>query len=84
MSFVVIVPTSFEWNVSQVLANLSWDVLQQPLLWERPTKVQLPKLHLKYQLDLVATLSQLGKEGPGAAPGWMRRKPQLAGGWGQS
>ncbi|XP_006768155.1 PREDICTED: alpha-2-antiplasmin isoform X1 [Myotis davidii] len=60
MSFVVIVPTSFEWNVSQVLANLSWDVLQQPLLWERPTKVQLPKLHLKYQLDLVATLSQLG------------------------
>nr|KAF6296167.1 hypothetical protein mMyoMyo1_009237 [Myotis myotis] len=60
MSFVVIVPTSFEWNVSQVLANLSWDILQQPLLWERPTKVQLPKLHLKYQLDLVATLSQLG------------------------
>ncbi|XP_006099239.1 alpha-2-antiplasmin [Myotis lucifugus] len=60
MSFVVIVPTSFEWNVSQVLANLSWDILHQPLLWERPTKVQLPKLHLKYQLDLVATLSQLG------------------------
>lgn len=67
MSFVVIVPTYFEWNVSQVLANLSWDTLHQPLLWERPTKVQLPKLHLKYQLDLVATLSQLGKEGPGTA-----------------
>ncbi|XP_054429289.1 alpha-2-antiplasmin [Pteronotus mesoamericanus] len=60
MSFVVIVPTYFEWNVSQVLANLSWDVLHQPLQRERPTKVQLPKLHLKYQLDLVATLSQLG------------------------
>nr|KAF6458740.1 serpin family F member 1 [Rousettus aegyptiacus] len=60
MSFVVIVPTYFEWNVSQVLANLSWDILHQPLLRERPTKVQLPKLHLKYQLDLVATLSQLG------------------------
>ncbi|XP_036926290.1 alpha-2-antiplasmin [Sturnira hondurensis] len=60
MSFVVIVPTYFEWNVSQVLANLSWDILHQPSQRERPTKVQLPKLHLKYQLDLVATLSQLG------------------------
>ncbi|XP_066219582.1 alpha-2-antiplasmin [Saccopteryx leptura] len=60
MSFVVIVPTYFGWNVSHVLANLSWDVLHQPLLRERPTKVRLPKLHLKYQLDLVAILSQLG------------------------
>uniref|UniRef100_A0A673VR35 Serpin family F member 2 n=2 Tax=Suricata suricatta TaxID=37032 RepID=A0A673VR35_SURSU len=60
MSFVVIMPTYFEWNVSQVLANLSWDTLHQPLLREKPTKVQLPKLHLKYELDLVATLSQLG------------------------
>lgn len=60
MSFVVLMPTRFEWNVSQVLANLTWDILHQPLLRERPTKVQLPKLHLKYQLDLVATLSQLG------------------------
>nr|XP_045014054.1 alpha-2-antiplasmin [Jaculus jaculus]XP_045014055.1 alpha-2-antiplasmin [Jaculus jaculus] len=61
MSFVVMVPTHFEWNVSQVLANLSWDTLyQQPLLREKPTKVRLPKLHLKHQLDLVATLSQLG------------------------
>lgn len=69
MSFVVMVPIHFEWNVSQVLANLSWDILHQPLLRERPTKVQLPKLHLKYQLDLVATLSQLGKEvGHGTAP----------------
>ena len=69
MSFVVIMPTHFEWNVSQVLANLSWDILHQPLLREKPTKVQLPKLHLKYQLDLVATLSQLGKEaGHGTAP----------------
>ncbi|XP_077021598.1 alpha-2-antiplasmin isoform X2 [Tamandua tetradactyla] len=60
MSFVVIVPTQFEWNVSQVLANLSWDTLHQPLLRERPTEVRLPRLHLKHQLDLVATLSQLG------------------------
>ncbi|XP_077605951.1 alpha-2-antiplasmin [Crocuta crocuta] len=60
MSFVVIMPTYFEWNVSQVLANLSWDILHQPLLREKPTKVQLPKLHLKYELDLVATLSQMG------------------------
>ncbi|KAM9043865.1 alpha-2-antiplasmin isoform 2-T2 [Megaptera novaeangliae] len=60
MSFVVIMPTHFEWNVSQVLANLSWGILHQPLLRERPTKVQLPKLHLKYQMDLVAILSQLG------------------------
>ncbi|XP_007123600.2 alpha-2-antiplasmin isoform X2 [Physeter macrocephalus] len=60
MSFVVVVPTHFEWNVSQVLANLSWGILHQPLLRERPTKVQLPKLHLKYQTDLVAILSQLG------------------------
>lgn len=62
MSFVVIMPTHFEWNVSQVLANLSWDILHQPLLREKPTKVRLPKLHLNYQLDLVATLSRLGKE----------------------
>lgn len=81
MSFVVMVPIHFEWNVSQVLANLSWDILHQPLLRERPTKVQLPKLHLKYQLDLVATLSQLGKEvGHGQPPssvwaGWVRGKP---------
>ncbi|XP_006878154.1 PREDICTED: alpha-2-antiplasmin-like [Chrysochloris asiatica] len=60
MSFVVIVPVQYEWNVSQVLANLTWDTLQQPSVRERPTNVQLPKLHLKYQLDLVATLSQLG------------------------
>lgn len=60
MSFVVIVPTHFKWNVSEVLANLSWDILHQPLLRERPTKVQLPKLHLKCQLDLVGTLGQLG------------------------
>lgn len=70
MSFVVVVPTRFEWNASQVLASLSWGVLHQPLLRERPTTVQLPKLHLKYQMDLVAILSQLGKEaGRGAAPG---------------
>lgn len=51
-----------------MLANLAWDIFAQPLL-RRPTKVQLPKLHLKYQLDLVATLSQLGKEaGHGTAP----------------
>ncbi|PNI23369.1 SERPINF2 isoform 4, partial [Pan troglodytes] len=60
MSFVVLVPTHFEWNVSQVLANLSWDTLHPPLVWERPTKVRLPKLYLKHQMDLVATLSQLG------------------------
>ncbi|XP_051013915.1 alpha-2-antiplasmin isoform X3 [Acomys russatus] len=60
MSFVVMMPTHFEWNVSQVLANLSWDTLYQPSLREKPTKVRLPKLHLKQQLDLVATLSQLG------------------------
>ncbi|XP_048649126.1 alpha-2-antiplasmin isoform X4 [Marmota marmota marmota] len=60
MSFVVMVPTHFEWNVSQILANLSWDTLHQPLLRERPTKVRLPKLHLKHHLDLVTTLSQLG------------------------
>ncbi|XP_037348122.1 alpha-2-antiplasmin isoform X2 [Talpa occidentalis] len=60
MSFVVVVPTRFEWNMSQVLANLSWNILHQPLLRERPTKVQLPKLHLKHELDLVATLSRLG------------------------
>ncbi|XP_058139071.1 alpha-2-antiplasmin isoform X2 [Dasypus novemcinctus] len=62
MSFVVLVPSQFEWNVSQVLANLSWDILHQPLERERPTEVRLPKLHLKHQLDLVATLSQLGLE----------------------
>ncbi|XP_058415293.1 alpha-2-antiplasmin [Diceros bicornis minor] len=60
MSFVVVVPSHFKWNVSEVLANLSWDILHQPLLRERPTKVQLPKLHLKCQLDLVGTLRQLG------------------------
>ncbi|PNJ22480.1 SERPINF2 isoform 4, partial [Pongo abelii] len=60
MSFVVLVPTHFEWNVSKVLANLSWDTLHPPLVWERPTKVRLPKLYLKHQMDLVATLSQLG------------------------
>ncbi|XP_017503822.2 alpha-2-antiplasmin isoform X1 [Manis javanica] len=60
MSFVVIMPPHFEWNMSHVLANLSWDILHQPLLREKPTKVQLPKLHLKYHLDLVATLGQLG------------------------
>ncbi|ELV11143.1 Alpha-2-antiplasmin [Tupaia chinensis] len=62
MSFVVLVPTSFEWNVSQLLANLSWDTLNQQFLWETPTKVQLPKLNLKYQLDLVTTLSELGEK----------------------
>ncbi|KAM4844422.1 alpha-2-antiplasmin isoform 4-T4 [Thomomys bottae] len=60
MSFVVMMPTHFEWNVSQILANLSWDTLNQPSLREKPTKVQLPKLHLKHQQDLVTTLSQLG------------------------
>lgn len=84
MSFVVLVPTHFEWNVSQVLANLSWDTLHPPSVWERPTKVRLPKLYLKHQMDLVATLSRLGKEeGVGQPPrsgwaGWVRRKP-LAG-----
>ncbi|XP_004684850.1 PREDICTED: alpha-2-antiplasmin [Condylura cristata] len=68
MSFVVIVPTRFEWNVSQVLANLSWNILHQPSLRERPTKVQLPKLHLKHELDLVATLSQLGLQDLFQAP----------------
>ncbi|XP_040856841.1 alpha-2-antiplasmin isoform X1 [Ochotona curzoniae] len=60
MSFVVLMPTHFEWNVSQVLANLSWDILHQPTLRERPTKVRLPKLLLKHQQDLVPTFSQLG------------------------
>ncbi|XP_012666389.1 alpha-2-antiplasmin [Otolemur garnettii] len=60
VSFVVVVPTYFGWNASQVLANLSWDILHQPSLRERPTKVRLPKLHLKHEMDLVGTLSQLG------------------------
>ncbi|XP_064438434.1 alpha-2-antiplasmin isoform X1 [Mirounga angustirostris] len=60
MSFVVMMPTHFEWNVSRVLANVSWDILHQPSLREKPTKVRLPRLHLNYQLDLVATLSRLG------------------------
>ncbi|XP_052051324.1 alpha-2-antiplasmin [Apodemus sylvaticus] len=60
MSFVVMMPTYFEWNVSEVLANLTWDTLYQPSLREKPVKVRLPKLHLQQQLDLVATLSQLG------------------------
>ncbi|XP_038180712.1 alpha-2-antiplasmin isoform X1 [Arvicola amphibius] len=60
MSFVVMMPTHFDWNVSQVLANLSLDTLYHSSLREKPTKVWLPKLHLKQQLDLVATLSQLG------------------------
>ncbi|XP_007520464.2 alpha-2-antiplasmin isoform X1 [Erinaceus europaeus] len=68
MSFVVVVPTHFEWNVSDVLANLSLDTLHQPSLWERPTKVLLPKLHLKHQLDLVGTLSQLGLQDLFQAP----------------
>lgn len=61
MSFVVMMPTHFNWNVSQVLANLSLDTLYHSSLREKPTKVWLPKLHLKQQLDLVATLSHLGK-----------------------
>ncbi|XP_040605082.1 alpha-2-antiplasmin isoform X2 [Mesocricetus auratus] len=60
MSFVVMMPTHFDWNVSQVLVNLSLDTLYHPSLREKPTNVWLPKLHLKQQLDLVATLSQLG------------------------
>lgn len=62
MSFVVIMPTYFGWNVSEVLANLTWDTLYQPSMREKPTKVRLPKLHLEQHLDLVATLSKLGKE----------------------
>nr|XP_003929387.2 alpha-2-antiplasmin [Saimiri boliviensis boliviensis]XP_010338269.2 alpha-2-antiplasmin [Saimiri boliviensis boliviensis]XP_039332838.1 alpha-2-antiplasmin [Saimiri boliviensis boliviensis] len=68
MSFVVLIPTHFEWNVSQVLANLSWDILHPPSVWERPTKVWLPKLYLKHQMDLVATLSQLGLQDLFQAP----------------
>ncbi|XP_045155610.1 alpha-2-antiplasmin [Echinops telfairi] len=60
MSFVVIVPAQFEWNVTQLLTNLTWDSLNHPLMQERPTDVQLPKLNLKHELDLVATLRQLG------------------------
>lgn len=76
-------PTHFDWNVSQVLANLSLDTLYHPSLREKPTKVWLPKLHLKQQLDLVATLSQLGKGAgdrvaPGALAGHMRRGLELA------
>ena len=74
MSFVVLMPTSFEWNVSQVLANLTWDILHQPSLRERPTKVQLPKLRLKYQLDLVATsASWVRRLGMGQPPSQARR-----------
>ncbi|MBV95755.1 Alpha-2-antiplasmin, partial [Eschrichtius robustus] len=75
MSFVVIMPTHFEWNVSQVLANLSWGILHQPLLRERPTKVQLPKLHLKYQMDLVAILSQLALSRATPLPAWICSQP---------
>lgn len=81
MSFVVIMPTYFEWNVSQVLANLSWDILHQPLQRERPTKVLLPKLHLKYHLDLVATLSQLGEEAGHGATTWVRLGGEEAPSW---
>lgn len=71
-------PTYFEWNVSEVLANLTWDTLYQPSLREKPTKVRLPKLHLQQQLDLVATLSQLGKEaGARAPPGGLGRVCEL-------
>lgn len=60
MSFVVFVFIYFEWNVFQVLVNLSWDILYLFLVWERFIKVWLFKLYLKYQMDLVVIFSWLG------------------------
>ncbi|XP_007668099.2 alpha-2-antiplasmin isoform X2 [Ornithorhynchus anatinus] len=60
VSFVVVIPNKFEWNISQVLVNLSQAILHQSFPRERPTDVKVPKLHLDHQLDLSATLSHLG------------------------
>ncbi|XP_078235332.1 alpha-2-antiplasmin [Pogona vitticeps] len=59
-SFVAIVPNHFERNFSQLLGQLHRADLRHPFPKEKPTLVKMPKLHLRYHLDLQQALSHLG------------------------
>ncbi|XP_077168040.1 alpha-2-antiplasmin isoform X2 [Paroedura picta] len=60
MSLVAIVPNQTERNISQLLSELRPASLLSHFPTERPTMVQMPKVHLESHLELNQALSQLG------------------------
>ncbi|PKK23711.1 serpin peptidase inhibitor, clade F (alpha-2 antiplasmin, pigment epithelium derived factor), member 2, transcript variant X1 [Columba livia] len=60
MSFVVIVPNQYTWNLSHVLENFPYEQLCRLFPREVPTTVKIPKIKLDYQLELNKVLSQMG------------------------
>ncbi|NXN96906.1 A2AP protein, partial [Rhinopomastus cyanomelas] len=60
MSFVVIVPHQYTWNISRVLENFPYKQLCRLFPKEVPTTVKIPRIKLDHQLELNKVLSQMG------------------------
>ncbi|CAI9555497.1 unnamed protein product [Staurois parvus] len=60
MSFVIVMPYSIEWNVSNILDKLNKSELYSRFHKEKPTSLKLPKLNLNFKLELTSALSSLG------------------------
>ncbi|XP_053562198.1 alpha-2-antiplasmin [Bombina bombina] len=60
MSFIVIMPLTFDWNISKILDNLNQSELYSRFPKEKPTVLRMPKLTLDFKLELTQTLTKLG------------------------
>ncbi|KAM4700375.1 alpha-2-antiplasmin isoform 2-T2 [Discoglossus pictus] len=60
MSFLVIMPLHFEWNVSKILDNFNQTDVYNRFPKERPTTLRMPKLKLDYKVELTKVLAELG------------------------
>ncbi|XP_030078000.1 alpha-2-antiplasmin [Microcaecilia unicolor] len=60
ISFVVIMPNTYEWDALSVLRSLNYTELFSRFPREMPTLVKIPKLVLEFQLELNHALTRMG------------------------
>ncbi|KAM8976222.1 alpha-2-antiplasmin [Pelodytes ibericus] len=60
MSFIVIMPLHFQWNLSKILDNFNQTEIYHRFTKEKHTFLRMPKLSLDFKLDLSQALSSLG------------------------
>ncbi|XP_053313075.1 alpha-2-antiplasmin [Spea bombifrons] len=60
MSFVVVMPLHYQWNLSKILDNFNRTELYSRFPKEKQTFLRMPKLQLDFKLELNNALSTLG------------------------
>ncbi|CAH2219933.1 alpha-2-antiplasmin [Pelobates cultripes] len=72
MSFVVVTPFQFKWNISKLLDNFNQSDIYHRFPRPKQTLFRMPKLNLDFKLELTQALSNLGL-------GQLFSKPDLSG-----